>query len=158
MIITERSREEVIADLIMQQHPELMDNLGKHMNGELELPPDVAAKVVDHIAAEKEINEIYTAAEREGISSERLDAGYKAYRCPIDRKMQLMETCFPIIACVEYTVLQKAMCLDLAESLMLEVSLVLKDYKKWWKKHHKGSGFPLHLAQNSVRNIKYNNS
>lgn len=158
MTITQRSREEVIADLIMQQHPKLMDGLGKYMNGELELPPDVEAQVVDHVAAEIEINEIYAAAEREGISRERLDAGLKAYQCPVDRKMQIMETCFPVIACAGYAVLQKAMCLDLAESLMFEVSLVVKDYKKWWKKHHKGSGFPLSLAQNAMRNIKHNNS
>lgn len=156
MPTTHRSREEVIADLIMQQHPKLMDDMGKYMKGELALPPDVDEQVCDYIVAEKEMNQIYEAAEREDISADRLDAGVKALLCPIGDKMRVMETCFPVIACSGSAVMQKFMTMELAHGLMLEVDLVIKDYKQWWKKHHKASGFPLNTAQNAVRSMLKN--
>ena len=156
-----RPREQVIADLIMQQYPELMDNLGKHMNGELDLPDDLTVKVTNEIEVEKELRDTYMAAARENISKERLDTAYNAAQCPLGEKMKIMNLCFPVIACSESAVLQKHMVIDLASSLMIEVSLVTKDYKQWWKKNHKHKSFPDAPAQNAVRDIikhTHNNS
>ena len=152
-----RPREQVIADLIMQQWPELMDNLGKHMNGELPLPKELEARVAEEIEAEKECREIYIEASRENISKERLDTVYNAMHCPVEIKIRIMNVCFALAAAAQTRVQRKAMILETAQCLVIEPSIVLADFKDWWDKHHKKKGFPDVQYAEACKQMKWKN-
>jgi len=153
-MITVSSRQEVIAVMLMRgEYPDLTPEMSKYMSGDLPLPTAFEERVVDQIAAEKEINGIYEACKREGISESRLELVEAALSCPDSEKIEIMQLTFPIIACSESSALQELMVRQLARSLLLPQDAVTKDYKKWWSAHRKNKGFPIINAQNSLRDI-----